>query len=739
MKNRNNFAFDMLCLENREDEILRVAAEAVRIAPCGGCIEIDIAFAPYRYAGRDFVKLPEAAEVCTFFLRSYAGGILRLGNARESTSPMLEFAPDLKEEELIVNGLRIETAAGELRASFEAPATPFEPWENCRELPVKADFFPLTLYPDGKTPVAFHGSDIFCEGAFNSVPLAYTSRETLWSLHAAPNETFTGTGERFSKIDLAGKTVTLENVDALGSNSRRAYKNTPFYLSSAGYGLFIHTSYHTVLSFADISTCAAQGMVDSRTLDLFFCGGETPERILYNYRRLTGFPPELPLWSYGVWMSRMTYFSAEEVDGICEKMRAEQFPCDVIHVDTGWFERDWVCDFKFSPTRFPEPEKWLAKLRSRGFRVTLWQMPDLSSNNPLLPEAEKNGYVALRKKESKNASDFSDANIKACIDFSNPEAVKWYQSLLAGLLKKGVSAIKTDFGEAIDPEAVYNCMSAEELHNLYALIYQRAAFEVTREITGEGIIWARSGWAGSQRYPLHWGGDASSTYDGMLGSLRGGLHFGCSGFAFWSHDVPGFYGFPYFLGSKPEEMVYLRWTQFGVFTSHLRYHGCWRREPYEYPGIADTVREFFKLRYALIPYLVCEARKSVRSGMPLLRPMFLAYPADPACRHLDDQYMLGDSLLVAPVYTADNVRDLYLPAGEWVDFWTGDFVPGGRYLRNVVSDAKHIPVFCRKGDSLTLYPEPVQCTDEMEPGKYVSVKLDGIGIAAALPGLKLNL
>jgi len=251
-----------------------------------------------------------------------------------------------------------------------------------------------------------------------------------------------------------------------------------------------------------------------------------------------------------------------------------------------------------------------------------------------------------------------------------------------------------------------------------------ASWEITQETTGEGIIWARAGWAGCQRYPLHWGGDSASTWDGLAGSLRGGLHLGLSGYAFWSHDVPGFHGVPNFMNTWPRDDIYVRWTQVGVFTSHLRYHGASPREPYEYPAVADIVRKWLKLRYALIPYLVEQGQKATRSGLPVLRALVFHHEDDPTCWHIDDQYYLGDAFLVAPILNDAGQRDVYLPEGEWIDFWSGECLDGNRWLRGVEAPLERMPVYVRWGARVPVYPEQVQCTDEMDLDKAILLVFD---------------
>jgi alpha-D-xyloside xylohydrolase len=468
-----------------------------------------------------------------------------------------------------------------------------------------------------------------------------------------------------------------------------------------------------------------QFLSDQPKLDVFVIAGNNPEEILRGYRDLTGYPSMPPLWSFGIWMSRMTYFSADEVNEICQRMRTEHYPCDVIHLDTGWFETDWLCEWKFNAERFPDPEGFIHNLKKHGFRVSLWQLPYVAENAEQIDEARANDYIApLTKKQESEGSNFSSLDYAGTIDFTYPAATEWYKGLLRRLLKMGVTCIKTDFGENIHMDAIYKGMKPELLNNLYALLYQKAAYEVTKEVTGDGIIWARAGWAGCQRYPLHWGGDSCSSWDGLAGSLKGGLHFGLSGFAFWSHDVPGFHTLPDFMNSIVDDKVYMRWTQFGVFSSHIRYHGTNKREPWHYPAIAPMVKRWWNLRYTLLPYIVEQSKKAVSSGYPLLRAMLMHHPDDTICWHIDDEYYFGDSFLVAPVMSDDNKRDIYLPTGEWVNFFTGERMEGGRYYKDVETPLDEMPVFVRPGTVISVYPDTVDCTDDMDLSKSVSLTID---------------
>lgn len=340
-------------------------------------------------------------------------------------------------------------------------------------------------------------------------------------------------------------------------------------------------------------------------------------------------------------------------------------------------------------------------------------------------------------------SNFSDVEFDGAIDFTNPEALRWYQGLLERLLTLGASVIKTDFGEAIEPHADYYGMTYAKLHNLYGLLYQKAAYEVSRKVKGaeNAMIWARAGWTGCQRYPLHWGGDCACSWDGMAGSLRGGLHIGISGFAFWSHDVPGFHGVPSFMNSRPSNDLYIRWTQMGVFTSHLRYHGTSEREPYAYPEVADIARKWLNLRYALIPYLAEQGSSLITTGYPMLRALVFHHFDDPVCWTIDDEFYCGDSFLVCPIMNKEGIRDIYLPGGDWIDFWNGELIHGSLWLRNISSPLERMPVFVRSGAKVPVYPDIVQSTNEMDMKNSITIEFDNSyrGFSASIPGKNIGL
>ena len=750
MKQTNYHLFDFLDFDTdlQRDEALWKAYKPTSVEAVEGDIHITVPFQKQLKAA-DMAADTKCEQVShTLILRAYGEEIVRLflsteGQAPSDESEMLAYAPSVKKLPLTAtlaeDVWQFHDTNGKLRGELNLKEAVIDFWSDLQPAPQPT--IDLTIYPDGhaEKPVRLSAYDHFSPPRYDALPLAYcetegkVDRATL-SFECKHDECFAGTGERFTKMDLAGHTFYLKNQDGQGVNNRRAYKNIPFYLSSRLYGVFYHTSRYCKLSLADHSTRSVQFLNEAPVVDAYLIGGSSPERILYNYRTLTGFPSLPPLWSFGIWMSRMTYFSADEVQEICDRLRREKYPCDVIHLDTGWFRTDWLCEWKFNPERFPDPVGFLKGLKEDGYRVSLWQLPYVAEGAEQITEAKENRYIAPLTKEQERAegSNFSTLDYAGTIDFTYPKATAWYKGLLKELLDMGVVCIKTDFGENIHMDADYYAMSPEELNNLYALLYQKAAYEITKEVTGDGIVWARSAWAGCQRYPLHWGGDSASTWDGMAGSVKGGLHFGLSGFGFWSHDVPGFHSLPNFMNSPLDEKVYMRWTQFGVFTSHMRYHGSFKREPWHYPAIAPLVKRWWKLRYRLMPYIVEEARRSTETGYPMVRALLMHHADDRQVWHIDDEYYFGSEFLVAPVMNSEDKRDVYLPEGRWVDFFTGERFEGGRWLKGVECPLERMPLYVKEGAEISLYPDlDPQHTDQMDLTKAEKLVID-----ATFNGLK---
>ena len=480
------------------------------------------------------------------------------------------------------------------------------------------------------------------------------------------DEMIFGCGESATGLNKVGQKVNLFVTDPQGPETDQMYKPIPFFMSNRGYGMFMHTSAPVTCDFGATYIGLNKMFMGDENLDLFVFFGE-PKDILDEYTDLVGKPGMPPLWSFGTWMSRITYFSEKEGYDVAANIRKNKYPCDVIHFDTGWFDVDWQCDYKFSENRFQNPQQMLKDLKSQGFHVCLWQLPYFTPKNRYFPELiKKDMYV----KNGNGELPYEDV----VLDFSNPETVKWYQDKLAGLLNIGVSAIKVDFGEAAPLNGIYaSGKSGWYEHNLYPVRYDMAVSEITKKLHNENIMWARAAWAGSQRYPLHWGGDAATTNTGMLGTLRAGLSFGLSGFSFWSHDMGGF------VKSTPEDL-YCRWLPFGFLTSHTRAHGAPPTEPWLYDSkrVQDVFRKSAEMKYRLMPYVYAQAKECTEKGLPMLRALFVEFPDDPGAWKVDDEYLFGSQILVAPLLESGITgRTVYLPEGKWIDYQTEKVYEGG--------------------------------------------------------------
>ena len=524
-------------------------------------------------------------------------------------------------------------------------------------------------------------------------------RSTAASFELSHDEKIFGTGESFTRLDKRGQKIDLFIRDAMGAQARWMYKPIPFYLSSDGYGVFTHTSTPVTFDFGHDFDESAVIYTGDEILDLFVFLGD-PKDILSEYTALTGRSPVPPLWSFGLWMSRITYESEAEVREVAARLREHRIPTDVIHLDTGWFEVDWQSNFEFSTTRFDDPAKMVEDLGAAGLRVSLWQLPYFTTKNSLYDEIVTNGYHVRNQ-----AGTLPDED--AILDFSNPEAVEWYQEKLAGLLRMGVDVIKADFGEGAPVTGLYaSGRSGWYEHNLYPLRYNQVVAEVTEEITGSGILWGRSAWAGSQRYPLHWSGDAENTNSAMAATLRAGLSFGLSGFSYWSHDIGGFV-------NRPSRDLYRRWLGFGVLTSHTRTHGAPPREPWEWDaGIVEDFQRALGLKYSLMPYIYAQSVAASERGHPVLRPFFFEYPDDPTSWLVEDAYLFGAELLVAPLIEAGDTRPVYLPPGEWIDYQSGRTYPGSAWHE---IQAGEIPVILLvRSGAVIPHLKPAQNTDELD-------------------------
>ncbi|MGP3635295.1 alpha-xylosidase [Streptomyces sp. 24-1644] len=540
---------------------------------------------------------------------------------------------------------------------------------------------PLTLRMDGDGPWGMTFLDdegrrltgVDAKGtAFATTPDG--AHHMITQLALAVGENVYGLGERFTPYVKNGQSVDIWQADG-GTSSEQAYKNIPFYLSSRGYGVFVNHPGKVAFEIGSESVGQVQFSVEDQSLEFFVVAGPTPKEVLARYTALTGRPALPPAWSFGLWLttSFCTSYDEETVTSFVDGMAERDIPLTVFHFDCFWMREYQWSDFLWDPDVFPDPEGMLTRLKERGLRISMWINPYIAQKSVLFAEGAEHGYLVRRPNGDVWQWDLWQPGM-ALVDFTNPAAREWYNSKLRVLLDQGVDCFKTDFGERVPTDVVWHDGSdPERMHNFYAQIYNRTVFELLEKERGHGeaVLFARSATAGGQQFPVHWGGDCFASFTAMAESLRGGLSLSLSGFGFWSHDIGGFEG-------TPDPEVFKRWLAFGLLSSHSRLHGnVSYRVPWAFGEEAvDVARQFTLLKHRLMPYLYGVAAEAHRTGVPMMRPMLVEFPEDPATRTLDRQYMLGPDLLVAPVFSADGEVEFYVPEGTWTSLLTGERITG---------------------------------------------------------------
>ena len=503
-----------------------------------------------------------------------------------------------------------------------------------------------------------------------------------------------GLGERFTAFVKNGQVVENTNKDG-GTGSDQVYKAVPFYLTNRGYGVLVNETGPISFEVASEKVSRVQFSLAGEHLEYFVINGPTPKDVLRRLTALTGRPALPPAWSFGLWLSTSftTNYDEATVMSFIDGMKERDLPLHVFHFDCFWMrEFDW-CSFEWDARTFPDPAGMLQRLHERGLKVCVWINPYIAQRSPLFEEGRKGGYFLKKANGDVWQTDQWQPGM-AIVDFTNPSARDWFAARLRRLLEMGVDCLKTDFGERIPTDVVYHDGSDPVgMHNLYPILYNETVFHLLEVVRGKGeaVLFARAAYASGQRLPVHWGGDCQSTFESMAESLRGGLSLSLCGFGYWSHDIGGFEGLP-------DPAVYKRWVAFGLLSSHSRLHGSTSyRVPWYYNDEANDVLRFFtKLKCRLMPYLFAAAIEAHRDGLPMMRAMALEFPDDPACDMLDRQYLLGGTLLVVPVLSAEGVTDYYLPAGRWTHFLTGEVVTGARWCRTK-HDFLSLPLFVRPG------------------------------------------
>lgn len=522
----------------------------------------------------------------------------------------------------------------------------------------------------------------------------------LEQLDMSVGERVYGLGERFTPFVKNGQNVDIWNEDG-GTASEQAYKNIPFYMSSNNYGLFVDNTGKVSFEIASEVVSRIQFSVPGEGLKYHIIGGDTRKDILGAYTNLTGRPALPPAWSMGLWLttSFTTDYDEKTVTSFVDGMAERNIPLHVFHYDCFWMKEYEWCNFQWDEAMFPDVDGMLKRLKGKGLKICVWINSYIGQKSPLFKEGAEKGYLLKTKDGGTWQWDKWQPGM-GLVDFTNPDACKWYQEKLKVLLDQGVDCFKTDFGERIpfdDSIQYFDGTDAVSMHNYYTHLYNKTVFDLLVRERGEGeaCLFARSATAGGQQYPVHWGGDCNSDYLSMAESLRGGLSLTLSGFGFWSHDISGFEA-----TATPD--VYKRWAAFGLLSTHSRLHGS---GSYRVPWLfdeesVDVLRYFTNLKCRLMPYLFKTAVKTHKTGLPAMRAMLLDFEDDRTCLDLDTQYMLGDSIMVAPVFREDKIVTYYLPKGTWTHLLTGETHEGGWYTEEY--DYFSLPLFVKENSFVAL-------------------------------------
>lgn len=632
-------------------------------------------------------------------IRPYGPGVLRLqfGSAQaafDEASPMLVPQPP------------DQAPAGSVQPLAETKGGFAFTFESYRLEIDRRPFCLRVISPGGE--VIFESETETLVGMFTAPALGIRRKGgQAWaflSWRSRNPDRYFGLGERFTRFEKTSSRATIWEADTCGSNtSDMAYKAVPVLYSTAGWGLMLHSSYRTYWEVGSFSYATASAMVEDDKLDLFLLLAPQLKSLVEMYAGLTGKPPLPPRWALGLWMSRAAFRDRPQMLETARRLRQESIPCDTLNIDPTWMEHGYyndigveVCNFNWNGKDWGDADDLFAEFARLGYGICLWINPYFSEDSPAYAEALQKGYLVRTQQGGVARLEFDLA--AGIIDLTNPQAKRWWQDKLAALMRHGALAFKVDFGDRIPENALfYNGRSGKEMHNLYVHLYAEAVYQVTAQAQKRGFIWRRPGYIGSQRFPGSWAGDTQVTWEGMRGALRGGLSAAFTSEAWWGHDIGGF------VGAQPSPELYTRWVQFGLLSPLSRFHGTTPREPWHYgPTAVEVTRHYTQLRYRLVPYLLAAAQEATARGLPVLRPMVLEFPAEPLIDQVDDQYLMGGDLLVAPVFEPGVAsRSVYFPAVEWYPYGGGQ--PVSPAIRRAPAPLERVPLYVRSGALLPRY------------------------------------
>ena len=556
-----------------------------------------------------------------------------------------------------------------------------------------------------------------------------------------------GLGEKNGRLDkrgwnLGGYNYAMWNTDTYthDSSTDPLYISVPFFMvvrQGRAHGIFLDNTWRSFFDIGHDFPGALTFGANGGDLDYYFINGPDPKQVIERYTALTGHIQLPPLWALGYNQCRYSYYPESRVRLVANEFREEKIPADVMWLDIDY--QDNYKPFTWNSTRFPDPQKMIADLRAQHFRVVCILDPHPKAERGYAPYDQ--GIAGNYFVKSPNGSVYEgpvwpshapqDPAPSVFPDFSNPAARKWWGSLYGSLMDDGIAGIWNDMDEpsvfdtpsgTMPPDLVFDNdgkpTTGAEMHNVYGQLMSRATFEglSTLRPNQRPFVLTRASFAGGQRYAALWTGDSASDWTSLRQSLSTLLGLGLSGFSFCGSDIGGFVG-------APSAELYTRWLQFGVFCPFMRSHsdsGSPSKEPWAFGYRNEAVnRRAIELRYELLPYIYNVMEQSSETGLPALRPLCLEFPDDEHVAAIDDEFLFGSDLLVAPVLREGiTERDIYLPDGEWFDYWTGRSFAGGQTIQLPVS-LDSIPMFIRAGGFIFRQPV-VQSTDEM-PGNPLKV------------------
>lgn len=531
--------------------------------------------------------------------------------------------------------------------------------------------------------------------------------EAFISWNIQNEENFYGLGEKFGQVEKSQSRITGYAMDACGTNTTDlAYKNYPILLSTKGYGMIFDTARRNHWDIGSFCHVSSTYLVESSVLrGYIFLGGNIKQLIEKNTSIIGR--PEIPApWTLGVWYSRCAYMNKTELYEVKQKLQECNLPFDVMNIDVHWGENYWYnkfwvdcCDFEWGFEEFPDPEQMFEELWGEGIACSAWINPYLPPGTRIYQEGLEKGYLVKTIEGGIAHITRRQVSEIGLPDLTNPAAYSWWKDHLKTFMARGIRVLKPDYTDRIPENALFaNGYTGIDMHNMYIYLYVKACYEATQEIYGTALVWKRPGFIGTGKFTGTWSGDVEATFEGLKMTLRGGLSVGFVGETLWSSDIAGF------KGEMPSEELYIRWSQVGLLCSLARYHGTTPREPWYFGEKAiEVVKKYSDLRYRWTPYLMELTVEAANTGLPVMRHLAIEYPEDPLARKIDDEYLLGDSILVVPILVeGQQERSIYLPAGNWYDIHSGSWYEGNKLIRVSIT-LEDIPIFIKEGSVIPTF------------------------------------